>query len=377
MSKDEQPADANVKKEVNKEPLIRVSSSMREGPVIFTKEGYCRVLHARDWGKIVIPSDNPEGAVLTDFELKSIQLNPDFPKIPAELWAPYIELCFFMCPEGKKMTAKFHDSQLEVQVCLLRDAETRTKWKIVVPKQVVSGASVKAELAENIDIVTGEKYHQFPPAGWVHAGSSHSHNTMEAFFSSVDDRSELTVPGLHIVVGAIDHDKGTYHNEASVVLKRMRKVVKLAEVVDIKIEQIDFHPDVIDYIDTVVSVNRKIYKEKEKDEKSKEEKAKNELVIDSSKSVGSDDFFSEDGKISSLLYALDESNSDIFDDNSYFAFDDDFEAIVNHSLDSGYSFNDILASIFRARRKRSKAQQESDSDEESSHFSKWSKDRED
>jgi len=365
------------KKTETPEPLIRVSSSMREGPVIQTRDGYYRVLHARDWGKIVVPSNNPEGMVLTEYELMGIQLNSDFPKIPASLWAPYIELCFFMCPEGKRMSAKFHESQLEVQVCLLRDAETRTKWKIVVPKQVVSGVSVKAELAENIDIVTGEKYTQFPPPGWVHAGSSHSHNTMEAFFSGVDDKSELTVPGLHIVVGAIDHEKGTYHNEASIVLKKTRKMVHLDQVVEIDLEQIDFHPDVIDYIDTVVSANRKKYKEiakEDEDEQKNKNKAKNELVIDSRSSKGFNFCDDDDDKVPSFLYGLDETNSDLFDENSYYPFDDDMEAIVNHSIDSGYSFNDILASAFRARRKRSKALKDENENENDTPYSKWTKD---
>lgn len=351
--------------------LVRVSSSMREGPIVRGKDGYYRILHARDWGKILIPSENPEGVVLSDFELEGIQINPDFPKIPAELWSPYIELCFFMCPEGKKLNTKFHESQLEVQVCLLRDAETRTKWKIVVPKQQVSGVSVKAELAENIDIVTGEKYKQFPPHGWVHAGSSHSHNTMDSFFSSIDDKSELTIPGLHIVIGSINHSTHTYSYESSVVLRKTRKVVELEEVLNIELAKniplIDFHPDVIDYIDTVVSANRKLYKNKEEEEKKRSEEKSTSTVDLSDINMSLDEFMDEEGKISSFLYSLDESNSDLFDGVSGYPFDDEVEEIVNESLDAGFSFNDIIQSLFKARKKRR--------DEGSSFVKQWSSDK--
>lgn len=347
--------------EDKKPDLIRTNSSMREGPVIPGKEGYYRILHARDWGKVLFPSGNPEGAELSKFELEGIQLNPGFNKIPHELWSPYLELCFFMCPDAEKLSPRFHDGQLEVQVCLLRDLKTMTKWKIVVPRQVVSGVSVKAELAENIDLVTGEKYHQFPPVGWVHAGSAHSHNTMNAFFSSTDDRSDSTVPGLHLVIGSIDHKTGDYSHEASVVIRRTRKTVELEDVVDIvstaETTRIDFHPDVIDYIDTVVSANRKFFLKSE--EKEKEEKASLfDGISLTSKDGKSDssvpDFLDENGNLTAFFNSLDLTNSDLFDSDSFFPFDDDIESILNHSLDSGHTLNDIVQSVFRANFKRSK-----------------------
>ena len=143
---------------------------------------------------------------------------------------------------------------------MLRDNATRTKWKIVVPKQTVSGVSVKSVLANNVDIETGEKYTQFPPEGWVHAGSSHSHNTMQAFFSSTDDKSELTVPGLHIVVGAINHKKNEYSYKASIVAQKLRKEVEIEDVVDIEPEDLPFHKNILDYITPVVTANKKLYK---------------------------------------------------------------------------------------------------------------------
>lgn len=233
-------------------------SSIRQGDKIIRSidQGCFKIFQSSAWGKYLVPVKDPEGIELSKFEREGIQLKKDFPKIPSDVWSRYISLCFYMCPpDSKKVSMAMHDSQLEVQVCLLRDAETLTKWKIVVPKQVVSGVRVKADLTKCIDIETGEKYEQFPPQGWLHAGSSHSHNTMAAFFSSTDDKSELTVPGLHIVVGNINHEKREYTYAASVVLQKIRKEIELDDVCEADPEGLEFHPDVLGYIDTILSSN--------------------------------------------------------------------------------------------------------------------------
>jgi len=253
--------------------IVRGASSIKQDSRLIrsTDNGCYKIFESSAWGRYLVPVDDPDGVKLSKFERNGIQLKKEFPKIPSDLWSRYISLCFYMCPEGKKLNSTYHDSQLEVQVCLLRDEETLSKWKIVVPKQVVSGVSVKAELAKCIDIETGEKYEQFPPPGWLHAGSSHSHNTMDSFFSSTDDKSELTVPGLHIVVGNIDHKKKEYTYRASVVLQKLRKDVELDDVVEADPEALEFHEDVLAYIKTVVSANKKLYddlKSKKKSDKS-------------------------------------------------------------------------------------------------------------
>lgn len=224
------------------------------------KHGCFKFQSSTAWGKFLQPAEDPEGVALTKFERTGIQLIKDFPKVPPELWSRIIGLYFYMCPPAETLSASYHDSQLEVQVCFLRDVETKQKWKVVVPKQTVSGISVKSELNQCIDIATGEKYDQFPPPGWLHAGSSHSHNTMDAFFSSIDDKSELTVPGLHIVVGNIDHDKLEYSYQASVVLRKMRKDIELEQAVAVNSGlELEFHEDVLDYINTVITANTELY----------------------------------------------------------------------------------------------------------------------
>jgi len=145
-----------------------------------------------------------------------------------------------------------HSGDLEVSCIFIRKKPNYDEWKILVPKQKVSAGSVDADLSDLCDIETGERYDGIPP-GWAHAGSSHSHNTMGAFFSSTDDRSELTVPGLHIVIGSIDKVKSTYSYKASVVLRQLRKNVDLDEVVDATPDdgdQYDFHEEVLNMVTT-------------------------------------------------------------------------------------------------------------------------------
>jgi hypothetical protein len=311
--------------------------------------GCFKVCESAAWGRFLIPTEDPKGMKLSKFERRGIQLIPDFPVIPANLWSRFISLCFYMCPPGKKSNSK-HDSELEVQICLLRDSETKTKWKIVVPKQKVSGVSVKAKLDECIDIETGEKYDIFPPVGWLHAGSAHSHNTMEAYFSSTDDESELGIPGLHIVVGNIDHKKMTYTYEASIVLRGYRKEVEnLEDVVDTKPKKLEFHKDVLEYIDAVIYKRIKfgpgsvdfgpgsIFWSSEDDEK--------EFDIPL--------LFDKDGKPDGFLYGLDKTNSDLYDDvEDYRDIRDELirNPDVQRLVEEGISMEEIIQSMERAKR---------------------------
>ncbi len=289
-------------------PVERFNSTIEEGETVYRTKthGSFRMCRSAAWGRYLMTISDPDakkieacfkhglheltsedlenlleevrnsGVELSDFERNGISLNKNFGKIPAELWSRWVALCFYMCPQtGSMMSSSFHDSQLEVQVCLLRNLEitdtglTRagSEWKMVIPKQVVSGTSVKAELNNCIDIETGEKHTQFPPVGWMHAGSSHSHNTMGAFFSGVDNKSELTCPGFHVVIGNINHKDKLYTYASSVVLRKMRKIIDLEELVDTDPVESEFHEDVLQYIDTVVSANKKLYEKKAEEQK--------------------------------------------------------------------------------------------------------------
>lgn len=220
--------------------------------------GMYQINGSKAWGKYLVKTSDPDGTDVSKKTVSNFSLNKNFSKIPADQWSRYISLCFYMCPANAKKLARFeHDSQLEVQVCLLRDRATLTKWKIVVPKQVVTGTHVDADLQKSVDLETGEEYTMFPPMGWLHAGSSHSHNTMAAFFSSTDDASEKSVPGLHIVVGSIDHEKMEYEFVASIVLQKNRKSVELDDVVETEpVPDCPFHDKVLDYISVVLEKNK-------------------------------------------------------------------------------------------------------------------------
>lgn len=174
---------------------------------------------------------------------KLFELRPDLTKIPYELWSAVIDLYFHYAAI----------SNLEVSVLLLRDAATKQKWKVVVPQQTVSAASVHAEFDDCIDLLTGEEYQSFPPDGWLHAGSSHSHHTMSVSFSSVDDANELDVPGAHVLVRSVDLAKRTYIPDASIVQQRHRYLIPAANLIELAGESPSkAHPNVHKFVQEYV-----------------------------------------------------------------------------------------------------------------------------
>ena len=267
--------------------------------VISTSRGFFEVHHSDAWGSVLIPVEDPKAMAATAEDIENIKLIENFPKIPAKLWSRWIKLCLYQCYESSDSERKpeayrqwcsekrdfdfytykngqkihienpaevtgpnakytlephhnyhnYNNKQLEVSVLLCRKADDLTQWRILVPKQQVTHASVSAETKLSIDIETGEVCDVFPPPGWLHAGSSHSHNTMSAFFSGTDDHSELTVPGLHIVVGSIKREAETYDALASIVLRQCRKKVDINAVVDAEhIDEVTFHSNVLECI---------------------------------------------------------------------------------------------------------------------------------
>lgn len=305
--------------------LEQIVAELQPGEVIrTTKHGVFKVAKSKAWGTYFSPVDDPEGVEVPKKVVEGFVLNENFPKIPAELWSPYIALCFHMCPANAKKLSRFqHDEQYEVQICLCRDMETLSKWKIVVPRQEVSGASVTADLTSNVDILTGETYDQFPPPGWVHAGTSHSHNTMDAFFSSIDDKSELSIPGLHIVIGNIDHDKMTYTHRSSIVMQKKRRIIRLEDVVDVTPVNLPFHENVLDFVNVVVYANRNRRKFKFPGDEDESSIPVNQVVTDSDDFVFEEmrstyyeplELFDKDGNPTNFFNGLDATNSDLFDD---------------------------------------------------------------
>jgi len=215
--------------------------------VITSHKGTFEVDKSESWGWYLVPVTDPRHRELTLQEINGVKLIPDFPRIPADLWICWVDLCFHYCPNKNSP-----EPELEVTTLLCRNKQDPSKWRMLIPNQTVSGVHVQAEVKDCIDLMTGERFDYFPPIGWDHAGSSHSHNTMDAFFSSTDNKSELSVPGIHIVVGKINKKTGQYTYKASIVLRQLRKHIDFHDIVDAKADhvpdEITFHPDVLKYV---------------------------------------------------------------------------------------------------------------------------------
>lgn len=212
--------------------------------------GSYTLVKSKAWGSYLDKCEDPEGIEITAEMLETLLVNEDFPKIPKDLWSRIISLYFELCEPGNKTA----DQTSEVSVVFLRSdtpedtASGYRTWKVLVPLQKVGHGSVSAKFDKCVDIVSGEEELNFPPQGWVHSGSSHSHNTMGAFFSSTDDKNELGVPGLHIVVGCIDIKDKTYEAKASIVLKGKRYIVDPDLVIETDPDEKPFHANVRNYI---------------------------------------------------------------------------------------------------------------------------------
>lgn len=204
----------------------------------------CWELKSNGFGQYLAPTIDPlADTVITPEQLEGFELNSDIPKIPYALWIRWIDLCVEMCKRGT--------GDLEVSCRILRKDND---YRICIPVQKVDGASVRVDSFDKaIDITTGEVIEQWPPEGWTPCGSSHSHNTMDAFFSGTDDKYELGDPGMHIVVGRIDVNKLDYVLKASVVANNRRFDVEADNLICIAATSTDvfttsYHPSVLEII---------------------------------------------------------------------------------------------------------------------------------
>ena len=205
-----------------------------------TRTDGCYRLQSNYWGTYLSPADDPlADTVITKEQFEGFELSDQVSRLPASLWNRWINLCIEVLRRGNR--------DLEVSCRLLRNIEDPTQYRIAVPQQEVTGVSVRVDSFDKaIDIETGEVITQWPPEGWRPCGSSHSHNTMAAFFSGTDDRYELGDPGLHIVVGTINEKTGEYTLEASVTANMRRFIIDPDDVVELNTDvETTYHPDVL------------------------------------------------------------------------------------------------------------------------------------
>jgi len=212
--------------------------------ILRTRDSGTWEIYTCPWGKYIRPTDDPEAnTIITEDHLKHFEIAENIHRIPADLWSRWVKLCFHYVDKVS--------SSVEVSVRILRSDSDPSQYMFVVPTQNVSGAAVRAENFDNcIDLTTGQEFTQYPPSGWIPVGSSHSHNTMNAFFSGVDDKYELDDPGIHLVVGGICTETMQYQIAASVVGSHRRFTFHYDKLVDATpAPGVDFHPDVLTYVD--------------------------------------------------------------------------------------------------------------------------------
>jgi len=178
--------------------------------------GCFEACYIKNWGAFCKKIKDPLADV-KDLDVTSFDVVDTFAKIPSSLWERIVSLYFEY--------VTLLDSEVTV---ILFQHKSRDKWKCCVPLQVVSSASAKANFKHIVDIETGQEF-TYPDEwddDWIHVGSSHSHGSMRLdTFSSTDDNSELSIPGIHILVSCIDVRKSTYKVTASIVQNYTRYYV--------------------------------------------------------------------------------------------------------------------------------------------------------
>lgn len=121
------------------------------------------------WGSYLRRCADPDANVeITKEHLEHFEIRKDVHRIPADIWARWVKLCFYYVDKVPL--------NVEVSIRFLRNSENPSEYRAVVPKQHVTAATVRADnFDECCDLVTGEEFTSYPPEGWIPVGSSHSH----------------------------------------------------------------------------------------------------------------------------------------------------------------------------------------------------------
>jgi hypothetical protein len=180
------------------------------------RDGAWQLKKMKGWGSYYVPCDDTQAT--TTFNKSSLEqefiFSEDFVKLPVNIYEAIITFFVYI---SQQMNFS------EVGVLLLRDLKTKQKYRVLVPKQVVTRASVITDNSNYIDLLTGKEGTIFPPTGWAVCGSAHSHNTMSAFYSSTDENDELGIPGLHFVVGKLTEN--SHESLFSIVTSNCRRII--------------------------------------------------------------------------------------------------------------------------------------------------------
>ncbi len=128
------------------------------------------------------------------------------PKIPAKIFA---DMYKFFIDVYKKYASE--------AVLLIFYNETTQEYKIIAPKQEVSAASMEYD-------------RKFTIENYTMIGDIHSHGSMSAFHSSIDDADEESFDGLHITLGHIMGEEISI--SASIVINGSRFMIDPIEYIE-------------------------------------------------------------------------------------------------------------------------------------------------
>ena len=142
-------------------------------------DGRVYELRKNELGEFIAPKD-----CVIDFPSVVAGFTPALPLVPMELLAQIIS--FFRCYMGG-------GEQFEAMAHILWDKQEK-EFAVRIPPQKVSHARIDANLSGNGG---------YPEDRYLHYIDIHSHNSMEAKFSPVDDEDERATR-IYIVVGRLD-----------------------------------------------------------------------------------------------------------------------------------------------------------------------------
>lgn len=139
-------------------------------------DGKLYELRRNEIGEFCTPA-NP----IREFEVVRAGFTPALPLIPAHFMRRVIAFFRSACREKEQ----------EALVNVLWDREKK-EYQLYVPKQTVTAVSVETDLSDMPD-----------PSRYLHVADIHSHNTMPAKFSKIDDGDERATR-IYIVIGRLN-----------------------------------------------------------------------------------------------------------------------------------------------------------------------------
>lgn len=142
------------------------------------RDGKVYEMRRNEIGTFIAPSQR-----IAELEDIRAGFQMSLPRLPSSLLAQIIAFFRRVCVE--------YGRDLEALVNVLWDRQEK-EYVLHVPPQKIDAMSVKTDLSQQPD-----------PARFLHVMDVHSHNTMSARFSKVDDRDEQATR-LYMVIGRLD-----------------------------------------------------------------------------------------------------------------------------------------------------------------------------